>query len=131
MMHQQRISPRAEYRRQENQRTNDSVTLAEKFHELKALSVDLAHFNPAGLKKMTEMKCTFNLAHAKSLFRFDCPNPECVGGDFDLSADLVNVVAAHRTTASGEVICQGWRNKNVIGLEHCHNILRYRLTLGY
>jgi hypothetical protein len=65
------------------------------------------------------------------VFRFNCTNDECVGGDFDLSAALANAIAAHHTTASGEVICQGWRSKTSIDHAPCHNILRYRLSLGY
>ena len=130
-MQNQRLSPRAEYRQQENQRVNDSANLAEKFHDLKSLTVDLAHFAPVNLAKTSEIKYSVNLAHAKAVFRFNCTNDECVGGDFDLSAALAEAVAAHRTTASGEVICQGWRSKTSIDRTPCNNILRYRLSLGY
>ena len=130
-MQHQRHSPRAEYRQQENQRVNDSANLAEKFHDLKSLTVDLAHLAPESLAKTSEIKYTANLAHAKAVFRFNCTNDECVGGDFDLSAALANAIAAHRTTASGEVICQGWRSKTSIDRTPCNNILRYRLSLGY
>ena len=131
MMNQRRISPRAEYRQQESQRINDSVSLAERFRELKSLTVDLAHLDSQRHAKTGEMKYTVNLAHAKSLFRFDCPNAECVGGNFDLSAELASAVAARHTTAAGEVICQGWRSKTTMEKVRCHNILRYKLTVGY
>ena len=130
-MMNQRISPRAEYRRQESQRISESVTLAEKFGALKSLTVDLAHLDPQRHIKTSEMKYTVNLAHAKSLFRFDCPNGECVEGNFDLSAELANTVAARHTTATGELICQGWRSKATMDKVRCHNVLRYTLTVGY
>ena len=130
-MRQQKINPRAEYRQQENQRINDSATLAEEFQELKSLTVCLAHFAPEGSRALSEMKCTFNLNRARSLFRFDCPNPECVGGDFDLSAELASAVASRRTAATGEMCCQGWRSRTTIGQVRCNNILRYTLTAEY
>jgi hypothetical protein len=130
-MHHQRFSPRAEYRQQENQRVNDSTNLAERFRDLKSLTVDLAHFAPESLTKTSEIKYTVNLAHAKSVFRFDCTNDACVGGDFDLSVALANAVAARHTLVSGEAICQGWRSKTSIDRAPCHNILRYKLSLGY
>jgi hypothetical protein len=65
------------------------------------------------------------------VFRFDCLNSECIRGDFDLSQELTNAVAARRTTATGEKCCQGWRSKTTIDTVHCHNILRYKLSLGY
>ena len=130
-MHPKKINPREEYRHQEHQRIEDSPSLADKFQDLKSLTVVLAQSDAESLAKPSEIKYTFNLTHAKSLFRFDCANPECVGGDFDLSAKLAQAVAAHEATASGEAICQGWRNQNTIDLAHCLNVLRYRLRLGY
>jgi len=127
----QRIGPRAEYRQQEGQRVNDSVSLSAKFGQLKSLTMELAYYDPEGVNKSSQLKYMVNLANAKSVFRFNCPNNECVGGDFDLSEELAKAVAAHRTTASGEVCCQGWRSKTSIDTVRCGNILRYKLTLGY
>ena len=130
-MHHQKIGPRAEYRRQEGQRVNESVTLAERFAELKSLSAELAYFGPEDIARSSQLKCTFNLAHAKSVFRFDCPNQECVEGDFDLSADLAKAIAARQTTVTGEAVCRGWRSKTTIDTVPCGHILRYKLTVGY
>jgi hypothetical protein len=130
-MHHQKLGPRAEYRQQEGQRVSNSATLAERFGELKSLTLDLAYFGPGDLTRSSQLKYTANLAHAKSVFRFDCPNQECVNGDFDLSADLANAVAAHHTTVTGEVKCQGWRSKTTIDKVSCGHVLRYKLTAGY
>ena len=72
-----------------------------------------------------------NLDHAKSVFRVDCPNQGCIRGDFELTEQLASAVAAHRTSAQGEITCQGWQSKTTIDTVHCHNILRYKLSLGY
>ncbi len=125
------IGARAEYRRQEGQRSRDSVNLSNKFQQLKSLTVDLAFYNPEGVTRNSHIKYTVDLAHAKSVFRFDCLNTECVGGDFDLSEELAKAVAAQRTTATGKMCCQGWRRKSAIDRIHCHNILRYTLSLAY
>jgi hypothetical protein len=130
-MNARKMSPRQEYRREESRRVDDSVTLAAKFLALKSLTVELAQFGPEGLNKISEMKYMVNLAHAKSLFRIHCSNPECVGGDFDLSADLTSAVGNRQSTVSGELVCRGWRAKGLIDREQCRNILRYRLKLGY
>ena len=130
-MRHHKIGARAEYRLQEDQKIKDSVTLAEKFEKLKSLTVELTHFNPGGVNKSSQIKYTVNLANAKSVFRFSCLNNECVGGDYDLSAALAAAVAGRHTSASGEICCQGWRNRATIDTIHCHNILRYKLSLGY
>jgi len=131
MMNPNKVDARMEYRQQEAQRINDSVTLAEKFPRLKSLSVLLACFEPKGVTKKSELTYTVNLSKAKSVFRFFCPNSTCIGGDFDLSRQLATVVAEYGKTASGEVRCQGWQSKTTVGEVHCDHILRYTLSLEY
>ena len=130
-MRHHKLGARAEYRQQEDQKIKDSVSLAEKFQKLKSLTVELTHYNPGGVTKSSQLKYTVNLANAKSVFRFSCLNNECVGGDYDLSAALADAVAARHKSASGEIYCQGWRNRATIDSIHCHNILRYKLSLGF
>jgi hypothetical protein len=130
-MRHQRLDARAEYRQQENQRAQDSITLANKFRELKSLTVDLSWHTPGSVGNSSEIKYTVNLSRAKSVFRFDCPNAECVRGDFDLSDELEQAVATRQEIAAGETECQGWLSKTTIDRIHCHHILRYKLSLGY
>lgn len=130
-MPQHRISPRAEHRQRENLRINASPTLADKFRGLKSLTVDLAFYEAGGIRRKSEIKYTVNLANARSVFSFTCPNHECVGGDFDLSEKLASAVAAHLATTSGEMCCQGWQSKTTIDSRHCHSVLRYQFSLEY
>ena len=130
-MHHRKFTPRADYRKQESQRMNESVTLSEKFRELKSLTVEFAYFSPEGVARNRQIKYTVNPEHAKSVFLLDCVNQECVGGDFDLSAVLAEAVAARQATATGEMCCQGWLSKTTIDNVRCHNILRYKLSLAY
>lgn len=130
-MSQHTVGARAKYRQQQGQRTKDSISLSSKFKQLKSLTVELGFYNPKGVTRNSHVKYKVNLAHAKSVFRIDCINAECVGGDFDLSQVLANAVAEGRTSAAGEMCCQGWRRKNAINRTPCHKILRYTLSLGY
>ena len=50
---------------------------------------------------------------------------------FDLSEALVQAVAAQQTTVTGEMCCQGWLSKTTIDRIHCHNLMRYKLSLAY
>jgi len=130
-MYQQRHGARAEYQQEEGQRVKDSPSIGNKFRKLKSLMVNLTFYNPDGATKSSEVKYEVNLANAKSVFRFKCPNNECVGGDFDLSNELSDAVDAHRTTVTGELTCQGWLSRATIGSAHCNNILRYKFALKY
>lgn len=130
-MHQQRFGARSEYRLQESQRVKDSATLASVFAKLKSLTVELEHRDPDGGNKGSQVKYTVNIQNAKSVFRFDCPNSECIRGDFDLSAEVAKAVRERRKVVSGEKVCQGWRSKVTIDSVRCQNVLRYKFTLGY
>lgn len=131
-MHQPRkTNPRAEYRLRELQRVNSSVSLAEKFPRLKSMRLDLAYFEPDGLNKTGELKYKLNVQHAKSILSVACQNGECLAGDFDLSDAIAEAVTRRRKLAEGEIRCQGTRTKPKGSPTPCHNLLRYKLTLGY
>ena len=108
-----------------------SPTLSTKFEEMKSLHMQVRVFDSKGVAKTGEMKCQYNLEAAKSVLRFDCPNMECVGGDFDFTAVLDAAVTEHRTTATVELVCNGWRDKGVINTIHCDNRMRYKMSLAY
>ena len=128
---QRKLSPRDEYLLQEKQRVNDSATLQQKFQELKALTVNIAYLDSENRVQQGQMKYNANLAYAKSVFRFSCPNLECVHGDFDLSAELATAIAGRQRTVTGELSCPGWRSRTTIGRVPCHTILCYTLYMEY
>jgi hypothetical protein len=131
MMPPRKTNPRAEYRLSQTQRVNQSASLVEKFPKLKSLKVDLWYFEPDGLTRTGEMRYKVNVEHAKSVFSFVCQSGECLGGDFDLSSTVEEAVAKRRKILEGEVRCPGTRIRAKESAKPCHNVLRYKLTLGY
>jgi hypothetical protein len=109
----------------------DSASLAEKFHKLKSLTVELTYLAPGGVHRGGQLKYKANLANAKSVFRFDCANRDCVRGDHDLSDVLAKAIAKRLQTITGESTCQGWRNNEEINNVRCLSVLRYKFGLGY
>ena len=123
--------PRQIFRGEEAQRVNDSPTLAAKFPELKVLAAEL-HFTDSLRATLNgRIKYKLNLEVSKALLRFDCPNSECVRGDFDLSKELKDAVAERRTRIKGDTPCPGWLSKTTIDTIHCRNVLHYQLSLAY
>lgn len=131
MITPRKTNPRAEYRLREIQRVNSSASLAEKFPKLKSLKVDLTYFDPDGLNKTGELRYKVNVEHAKSVFSFVCQSAECLAGDFDLSEVVTQAVAKRRKAVEGEIRCPGTRIKSKEDKRPCHNLLRFKLTLGY
>ena len=130
-MYKLREGPRFDYREQQGRRVKEAPSLADKFPQLKSLILNLSHYGSKGQSKNSQIKYTPNLDNAKAVFRIDCPNQGCIGGDFELTKDLAKAVAAHRTKFSSELTCQGWQSKTTINTVRCHNILRYTLNLAY
>jgi hypothetical protein len=126
-----KIGARGKYLREEHERIQLAPSLAETFPDLKSLSALLSYFAPFGRTPLSQVKYTFNLAHAKALFHFACSSNECVGGNFDLSTALAQAVAGRRGTVTGELRCQGWQSKSTIDQVCCDHVLRYKLTLRF
>lgn len=132
MHHRKSTTARQEFRDQENERVKSSTSLAVEFPELRTLTVLLTHFRPERpSRRSSEVKYRLDLRHAKSVLLFSCPNDRCVGGDFDLSASLAEVVASRARRFVGEVTCQGWQSHAMIGTVRCRNLLRYELAATY
>ena len=120
-----------EHRAIQGQRVRDSSSLTTRFQQLKSLNVDLSFYDAAGVTKNSHIKYAVNLDGAKSVFRFSCPNNECVRGDFDLTDVLAKAVDKRLTSVTGEMQCPGWQSTTTIDSVHCNNILRYKLTLSH
>ena len=130
-MFTQKRGARAEYREQQRQRVKESASLSDKFPRLKSLTVDLNYSCPDDVLPSRQINYVVNIDNAKSVLRFDCPNDECIRGDFDLTKELASAVARKRTDVKGELSCQGWQNKATVNTIHCQNFLRYKFKLGY
>ena len=126
-MFQKRQGPRAEYQQKQAQRVKNSPSLSDKFPALKSLTVKLDYQDADGGKKGSQLKYEVNLSNAKSVFRFKCPNSECIHGDFDLTEKLADAIAKHDTSVTGEMECKG----NTINRCRCGNVLRYTLLLKH
>jgi hypothetical protein len=126
-----KLGPRAEYRQQQGQRVVAAPTLAKKYHKLKSLKVSVGYFAPGGVTEQRQLTYDVNLGHAKSVFRLDCPNAECVQGDFELTKELAAAAAKRAKTVEGELRCAGWLNRESIKKTKCNHVLRYKLKLAY
>jgi hypothetical protein len=124
-------SPRATFRQRQKRRVQNAPTLAEMFPRLKSVKVDIEYFTADNTARIGHIKYVLNVQHAKSLFYFECPNRECIRGDFDLSEVLAAAVKARQRSVAGEIRCRGWRGPETIKKVYCRTLLRYRLRLDY
>ena len=127
----EKIDERAEYRAQQTERASAAPNLADKYRQLKALTLELSQYEPGGERRASQMKQSVNLEHASSVVRVHCGNMDCVRGDFDLSEQIAEGVAGHQVTVTGELVCQGWLSKVAIGRVRCDRMLRFKIHLQY
>lgn len=130
-MRTKKLTPRSDHRQKESLRASQSPTLSEKFEELRALTVDFAYLSPEGVSRNRQIKYTVNIERARSVFRIECLNHDCVGGDYDLSEMLTQAVSQRQSRVTGELCCQGWQDKDSIDKVHCHHKLSFTLALEY
>lgn len=131
MIRTRRPGLRNEYQFHQSLRVKASPSLAETFPDLKSMTLHLEFYESERRELVRQIKYTVNLENAKSVFRITCQNPECIGGDYDLSDAVAEAVAARRKHVSGKLCCNGWRNRRSLHSIACGKILRYRITLGY
>jgi hypothetical protein len=129
LMPPRKVNPRVAYRLKQRELIEASPLMAKKFPRLKGVRVTLEYFNAAGTVRNGGMKCTLNVAHAKSVLWFACPGAECTGGDFDLSEALAQAVAGRQKSATGQLRCQGTRKRGDSEVVACGTLLHYKLNL--
>lgn len=128
---QRKQGARATYQERQGRRVKEALTLAQEFPRLKSLTVDVRFLTPDAPDTSHPLKFAVNIQNAKSVLRFQCPNTECIRGDFDLTEELAKAVKRHCATVTGEMPCPGWFSKNTIGTVRCRSVLQYTLQLGY
>jgi hypothetical protein len=122
---------RREYRRGESERAENSISLALRYPNLKALRVDLLYFQRQSVSWGHGLRYRANLDMAKSVLRFNCPSVLCKGGDFDLSSELRKAIVERRAVVTGEVRCQGSRDQETGETIRCESVLHYKMSLVF
>jgi len=130
-MFTRKLGARDKYQERQGRRVNDAPTLSEKFPRLKSLTAKVQFVDSDAPENSHPLKFAVNLRNAKSVLRFQCPNTECIRGDFDLTDELAKAVKRRSNALTGEMPCRGWLSKSTIGTVRCHNVLHYALRLGY
>ena len=122
---------RARHQERQVRRVQEARTLSQEFPRLKSLTVNIRYVDSDSPDNSHPLKFAVNIQHAKAVLRFQCPNTECIRGDFDLTAELAKAVKCRRSAVTGEIPCPGWLSKHTIRTLRCRNVLQYALRLGY
>ena len=69
--------------------------------------------------------------HHSAFIWFRCQDYECVNGGFELDNVVLNMIRDGRTEATGEIVCQGWQDRERIGQHRCFRELHYAIKCSY
>lgn len=104
--------------------------IKDSYPEVKELIFEFYFEDPDKLAKPSNKK--FNREkEGSALFEFDCPYWECVGGGFDLSQPISNMIKYKNNECNGQIFCQGWQDRERINKYHCLCQLTYKITAKY
>ncbi len=116
--------------REQRQRTYQAVaTVAKQFPAVSEIAVELRFADQDGKRMASPYKRIFAPA-MQAFFDFPCPIKECVGGGFNLSADIPAAVASKTEVTTGSHSCQGRRPRPEAKDARCLLELKYEVVVG-
>ncbi|MBC8549968.1 MAG: hypothetical protein H8D23_09980 [Candidatus Brocadiales bacterium] len=105
------------------------------FPDIKEIAFEFKFDDPDGPTISPNYKPSYSsvklLPQNLALFRFECENRECVKGGFYLREEIKDMVQAHKSESSGQLICQGWQDPEREGQHRCLLELSYSVRVVY
>ena len=105
-------------------------SLKQQFPAVEQVVLELIFADSSGIAKHSPQTHTFGPA-ARAYFDVTCPFSSCLGGGFDLSRVISDMLSHRQRTVSGKLHCHGWQDRGRIGERRCLLELQYRITVGY
>ena len=117
----------AEERRiQRRERETAAGRLVDRAPDLTSLSIEMHETRPEGCVSDNQYIRRIVVEHAPALFEIPCSYPQCEGGGYDLTREILGALASHRSRFEGQLACRG----QCAQLD-CKRVLRYIGTAAY
>lgn len=108
----------------------DSKKIASRFPNVKTIGINLAVKAPFNDVEPTLRGKSFS-PDSLAVFEFHCKNVDCVGGGFDITDSVEQMVKKRVGEFSGRRICRGWASKEYVNQRRCHYELNFRIIIAY
>jgi hypothetical protein len=115
-----------ERRIQRRERETAAGRLADKAPDLASLSIEMHETRPEGCVSDNQYIRRIVVEHAPALFEIPCSYPQCEGGGYDLTREILRAIALQRPRFEGEIACRGQ-----CATLDCKRVLRYIGTATY
>jgi hypothetical protein len=117
---------RKERRLQRTEREDAAGKLQQRVPDLADLSIAIHEVRPGGCTSDTHYIRRVVLASAPALFEVPCSDTRCEDGGYDVTREILYVLASHQPHAEGHQTCRGR-----CGQMDCGRTLRWVTTAKY
>lgn len=108
------------------QREDEAGKLIQKIPDLTSLCIDIRESRSNGTTSETQYTRRVVIEHAHALFEMPCSFAQCTNGGYDVTREILDALASHKTRFKGECTCRGsW------GTGYCPRVLHYVATATY
>jgi len=104
--------------------------LKEKYPQLEELTIHMSFENPDWGGDPSDQDLSFH-KKSKAFFDVKCPRVECINGGFNLSDAVSELIENKNIEATGNLICQGWQDREHINKHRCLLKMSFALKAEY
>ncbi len=108
----------------------DAERVASRFPSVQSIGINLAVKAPFNDVEPTLRGKSFT-PESLANFAFHCKNVDCVGGGFDITDSIEEMVQQKSPEFTGRRICRGWASKEYVNQRRCHYELNFRILTTY
>lgn len=111
-------------------RESRAHTVSEEFPNVKQVHIHVKFQAPSWGSSPEPAEWSYSPS-SKAFFEMECPHRECVIGGFDFSSTIRTSVKSKLSSATGEILCQGWQDRERIYKHKCLLKAQYIICVDY
>ncbi len=92
-------------RMEKEQQKKDAGVVVSRFPEIASIVINML-YNQKGIQKSLPRVVNF-FPDSSAWFRIDCLSKECVGGGFDLTHVITDMIRSRKEASTGTLCCEG------------------------
>jgi hypothetical protein len=117
-------------RAERNRRYQLAELIKTAYPQVDRLLMEMSFHDPDGILTPSQIRDTFT-PEMKAFFEFACPHPQCVGGGFDLTLGVSEMIARREAEVKGKLTCSGWHDGEESRQRRCNLKLDFCVSARY
>ena len=109
-------------------RAESAPAFRDRFPKVVGLAIEMS-FKESEWGTTSALKRRSYNSTSKAFFEEECPYHKCIGGGFDLSGPVSELMNSGNQSSSGFLICQGWQDEARVGRYMCLLTMKYTIKV--